>query len=110
MKKLLVILFAIGLSLPILAQRGEADFFKTLSRQSSIHPVVKRASIGLSKNSMILDSLLYFTNMLEKAVLEGKPANAIKPDLVKTAQKRYPGNTQQAVRNRLKLYATEGKK
>ena len=109
MKKLLFILLVAGLSFPAFGQSGNARFFKSLSQQRGVHPTVKKASIGLSNNFTIRDSLLYFTQSFEKAVLQGKPAGQIKPQLVRAAQKKFPGNNYRAVSNRLKLYATEGK-
>ncbi|MCB0631609.1 MAG: hypothetical protein R2824_15545 [Saprospiraceae bacterium] len=107
MKKLLILLFAFGLALPMFAQNNKL-FFKSLSQQRGIDPTVKKASLGMY-NNYINDSLLYFTSTFEKAVLQGKSAGAVKPELVKTALKKYPGNTLAAARRRLELYATEGK-
>jgi len=110
MKKLFFILLAFGLSIPAFAQRSQTTFFKTLSQQRGLDPIVRKATIGLSKNGIIADSLLYFTSTLEKAVLQGKSAGTLKPDLIKAAQQKYPGNTVTAVNNRLKLYATESRR
>ena len=110
MKKLFLILFVAVLSLPAFGQKAEATFYKKLSTQRSVHPTVKKASIGLAKNFTIRDSVVYFTRSLEKAVLKGKPGGAIKPTLIKTALKKYPGNSYKAVRSRARMYATEGKK
>ena len=109
MKKLFLILIVAGLSFPVIGQSGSAKFYKSLSTQRGVHPTVKKASASLSRNFTIRDSLLYFTRSFEKAVLSGKSAGLIKPELVKTAQKKYPGNNYRAASNRLKLYATEGK-
>lgn len=109
MKKLLVLIFAIGLTLPMIAQSGGKQFFKTLSQQRGIHPTIKEASAGLYKNYTIRDSLLYFTGRLEQSILQGKSASVIKPETVKMAQRKFPGKSLKAVRSRLELYATEGK-
>lgn len=110
MKKLFLILFVAGLSFPVFGQRSDANFYKSLSIYRGIHPTIKEASTGIYNNFTIRDSLLFFTNTFEKAVLQGKPAGAIKPDLVRYAQKKSPGKSYQAVTTRLKIYATESKK
>lgn len=110
MKNLFLILFVIGLSLPVFGQRSsEATFYKSLSTSRGVHSSVKLASAGIYNNFTIRDSLLYFTSRLEKAVLQGKPAGTIKPELVKYAQKKSPGSSYRAVSTRLKIYATESK-
>ena len=109
MKKLFFILLVAGFSLPLLGQGGNALFFKKLSIQGGVHPTVKAASIGIYNNFIIRDSLLYFTQSFEKAVLQGKSAGAVKPTLIKAAQKKYPGKSPRAVSNRLKMYASESK-
>lgn len=110
MRNLFLIFFAVLLSLPLFSQKGDAIFFKSLSSQRSVHPTVRKASLGMYNNFTIRDSLLYFTNSFEKAVLQGKSAGAIKPQTIKTARKMYPGRSSRAVNSRLKLYAAEGKK
>lgn len=108
MKKLVLIIFALGISLTVFGQ-SEKTFFKSLSKQRSVHPTVRKASVGISNNFTIRDSLLYFTNSFEKAVLQGRSAGAIKPATIRSAQKKYPGKSYRAVSSRLKLYAQEGK-
>lgn len=96
--------------MPAMAQRGEVKFFKKVSSQRSIDPAIKQASLGISRNYTIRDSLLYFTRSFEKAVLRGRRTGAVKPSLIKTAQKKYPGTSYSAITRRLKFYATEGNK
>lgn len=108
MKKLILIVFALGISLTIFGQ-SEKTFFNSLSKQRSVHPTVRKASVGISNNFTIRDSLLYFTQSFEKAVLSGRPAGAIKPTTIREAQKKFPGRSYKAVSSRLKLYASEGK-
>ena len=104
-----LILFVIGLSLPAFSQKGKASFYKDLSLKKSVHPVIREASADIYRNFTIRDSVVYSTQTFEKAVLQGKPAGSIKPSLVRTARKKYPGSGYRAVSNRLSLYATEGK-
>lgn len=108
MKKLILIVFALGISLTVFGQ-SEKLFFKSLSQQRSVHPTVREASMGISNSFTIRDSLLYFTQSFEKAILQGRSAGAIKPTTIRTAMKKYPGTSYRAVSNRLKLYAEEGK-
>lgn len=96
--------------MPAMAQKGEVKFFKKVSSQRSIDPAVKKASLGISRSYTIRDSLLYFTRSFENAVLKGRRAGAVKPSLIKMAQKKYPGTSYSAITRRLKLYATEGDK
>ena len=103
----MLVLVLAGFSYPLLSQN--ATFYKDLSARGGVDPVVKKASQGIYNNYRILDSLLYFTNTLESAVLKGRPAGNITPELVKTAQKKYPGTSYDALTRRLKLYET-GKK
>lgn len=111
MKNLLLLFLIIGISMPVAAQkRNEAYFFKKVSLQRSIDPTVKQASLGISRNYTIRDSLLFFTRSFETAILKGRRAGAVKPTLIKEAQKRYPGTSYSAVTRRLQFYATEGKK
>lgn len=110
MKKLFLLLVAIGFSLPIFAQGDNTLYFKKLSTQRGIHPTVKKASIGIYNNFGIRDSIRIYTRSLEKAVLQRKPAGNIKPELVKVALKKYPGNSNKALRSRLKMYGIQGKK
>lgn len=112
MKNFLFLVLALGLSLSATGQKStpETAFFKNLSGQPSVDPAVRKAALSISRNPIILDSLIYNTPLLEKAVLSGKSGGAVKPELVKTALKKYPGTDIKAVRNRLKYYATEGSK
>jgi hypothetical protein len=110
MKRMIVTLLFSGLMLSVTAQKGEALFFKSLSAQKNVDPIVKKASVGLYKHhSLINDSLLYYMATFEKAVLQGKAAGPVKPEVVRTAQKKYPGSDPAAVENRLKMYAKAGK-
>ena len=111
MKKLFLFLLVIGLSLPGMAQNKSKDavFYKSLSKDRSVHPTVKKASIGLYNNFTIRDSLLYYTRSFEKLILQGKRGGTIKPATVRSAMKKFPGNNYKAASQRLKLYATEGK-
>lgn len=110
MKKLLLLVLVIGFSFPVIGQKSsDAVFFKNLSTQRSIDPMIRKAAFGISKNYLIADSLLYYMPIFERAVLSGKTAGTINPTLVKTAQRQYPGNDYKAVMNRMKLYSTEGK-
>lgn len=108
MKNLLLLLLAFGLTLPMSAQSGGKSFYKALALKRNIDPAIKKASAGVYRTYGLRDSLLYFTARFEKAVLQTKSAGAIKPEIIKLAQKKYPGNTLRAVRSRLELYAKEG--
>jgi hypothetical protein len=108
MKKLVLVVLALGISLTVFGQ-NEKLFFKSLSKQRTVHPTVREASMGISNNFTIRDSLLYFTQSFEKAVLSGRSAGAIKPTTIRAAQKKFPGKSYRAVSSRLKLYADEGK-
>ncbi len=106
MKNLILALFFIGLSFPVIAQNS-SSFYRSLSKQRSVHPTVRKASVGISKNFTIRDSLLYYTRSFERAVLQRRPAGNVKPDLVRVALKKYPGSSHRAVSSRLRMYATE---
>lgn len=110
MKKLLLLLFVLGLTLPTLAQRGDALFFKRLSSKSGVHLTVREASLGIYNNFTIRYSLLYFTQSFEKEILRGRSAGTIKPTTIKAANKKYPGKSTSAIRQRLSYYATESKR
>lgn len=111
MKRLLLALLIFGFPILTMGQSRSKDavYFKNLTLQKNVSPEIKTASLGISRNfnGFVLDSLIYFTQTFEKAVLSGKSAGAVKPSLVKSALKKYPGTTKQALNSRLKLYATE---
>jgi hypothetical protein len=112
MKNLILVLLLAGCSMSAFAQKGNVDsqFYKTLSTQKNVDPVVRKLSADLSRNNIMADSLLNFTASFEKAILQGRSGGAIQPELVKEAMKKYPGNNIKAVNSRLRIYATEGKK
>ncbi len=110
MKKLLFLLLLTGISFTAFGQKGDAAFFKSLSTQRTVHPSIKEASVGIANNFTIRDSLLYFTQSFESAILKGRSAGAVKPELVRTAQKKYPGTSLKAIQSRLRIYATESEK
>jgi hypothetical protein len=66
MKKLVLVVLALGISLTVFGQ-NEKLFFKSLSKQRTVHPTVREASMGISNNFTIRDSLLYFTQSFEES-------------------------------------------
>lgn len=118
MKKLLILLFSLSLSLPASAQiiNDTLIFFKITKTRGIDRGVMTSARGILDQNrkafeqnqkGMIEDSLVFFTDRLERSVLSGKNAGKLTPEVVKKGQKLYPGRNSKAVIERLKFYAKE---
>ena len=55
------------------------------------------------------DTLIFFTREFEAGILAGKAKGVVDANIIRTARKKYPGDSKKAVIQRLKMYSGDKK-